>query len=93
MKNKKSLLFVALTLSGALVAGCNSPSTTSADPALRESGWTDKDAAKAGAATQPARAAPAESKTPEEASRRAADRKDPSGALIMAPGTMPPPSR
>ena len=33
----------------------------------------------------PVKAAPAESRTPAEASQRAADPKDPSGALIMEP--------
>ena len=33
----------------------------------------------------PVQPAPAESRTPEEAAKRAADPKDPSGALILAP--------
>jgi hypothetical protein len=44
--------------------------------------------AKQKSARPPAKPAPAESRTPEEASARAADAKDPSGALIIkTPGT------
>ena len=46
---------------------------------------TDTTGTKGEAGRPPVKPAPGESKTPEEASRRAADPKDPSGALIIAP--------
>lgn len=58
-----------------------SPREKAAPPAKGDKG----SGGEAGTVREPVRPAPAESRTPEEAAKRAADPKDPSGALIVEP--------
>jgi hypothetical protein len=73
---------VALILAA---SGCYAPQPSQADPRDK----TPPPAREAPAAKEsnraPVQPVPAESRTPEEAAKRAADPKDPSGALIVEP--------
>src|SRR4051812_7475549 len=76
-----------------IVAGCHAAtdvqrSETKTAPAAAPSREVPRQQPSSGAkeSTQaPVQPAPAESRTPEEAAKRAADPKDPSGALIIEP--------
>ncbi len=58
-------------------------------PPAAETPIEDKDAKKDQAARPPVKPVPVESTTPQDAARRAADPKDPSGALIVEPAKKP----
>jgi hypothetical protein len=60
-----------------------SPPAAAADPMSKPAASSDPK--KDESVHPPVKPAPAESRTPEEAAARAADRKDPSGALIIGP--------
>ena len=83
------LAAVAVTVIAVGVLGCQAPPPAQAQtrdnisPPLTPRD-TPPPAAKESVRT-PVQPAPAESRTPEEAAKRAADPKDPSGALIIAP--------
>ena len=68
----------------AAAAGINPARVQAETPAAEEK--------KPESAHPPVQPAPAESRTPEEATKRAADPRDPSGALIIAPPIKPAPA-
>lgn len=89
-------LAYALPLIGAAlfvaISGCHSPAHTAQAPARDVSAATQEPREAAPPAKgakesvrAPVQPTPAESRTPEEAAKRAADPKDPSGALIVEP--------
>jgi hypothetical protein len=64
--------------------GCYAPQPSQADPRDKTPPAREAPAAKE-SNRAPVQPVPAESRTPEEAAKRAADPKDPSGALIVEP--------
>ena len=81
-RSASSCAVVALILAA---GGCYAPQASQADardktPPLREAPPGAKESSRG-----PVQPVPAESRTPEEAAKRAADPKDPSGALIVEP--------
>jgi hypothetical protein len=79
--NRNSRRIIMLGIGMAAVAAC------AADPVGAPGAGSPPVIApkKEESARPPVQPVPAESRTPEEAARRAADPKDPSGALIVAP--------
>ena len=74
----------AIAVVAAASAGCYAPQTSQADPPVKPAPAPQAPAAKE-STRAPVQPVPAESRTPEEAAKRAADPKDPSGALIVEP--------
>ena len=80
----------ALLTLACMAAGCYAPQQSQADtrgaapPAKEIPAAKDAPGAKE-SVRAPVQPVPAESRTPEEAAKRAADPKDPSGALIIEP--------
>lgn len=93
---------VAVGIGLAVAAGCASTagvnaavamqsgqSAAAAEPVMRvPADAPPAETKKPESARPPVQPAPAESRTPEEASKRAADPRDPSGALIIAPAVV-----
>jgi hypothetical protein len=76
----------AIAVFAAASAGCYAPQTSQADSAAKPAATPAPQAPAAKESTRaPVQPVPAESRTPEEAAKRAADPKDPSGALIVEP--------
>jgi len=74
----------AIAVVAAVSAGCYAPQTSQADSPVKPAPAAPAPAAKE-STRAPVQPVPAESRTPEEAAKRAADPKDPSGALIVEP--------
>jgi hypothetical protein len=78
MNTRAFLLMIGFGVTSAVTGACAAERTlVPATP--------PPEAKKPQSSKAPVQPAPAESRTPEEASKRAADPKDPSGALIVAP--------
>jgi len=65
--------------------GCHAPQPSPAEPRDKAPPVREAPAGAKESNRAPVQPAPAESRTPEEAAKRAADPKDPSGALIVEP--------
>ena len=82
------ILVGAGALAFGILSGCHTPPVTQAE-AREPVPVRQREAPPASGAKEsthpPVQPAPVESKTPEEAAKRAADPKDPSGALIIEP--------
>src|SRR3954468_7370013 len=85
LKNfRKSLApWSAVAIFAAAGAGCYAPQSSQADSPVKPAPAPQAPPAAKESTRAPVQPAPAESRTPEEAAKRAADPKDPSGALIV----------